>query len=144
MLTGRIVGKLYPRNPKHIRNKLRCNRNRNTSDTSNEMRYGAINLVHVGVELLNQHKRTSDGLVTKRLPFLTVNDSGKVGVSKMTQDALMFQMNASSRKVFYKCLVGIIITETKRERCMIRKGRGTEMKRIPGQSGFTFKCHRHY
>ena len=52
-LTGRIVGKLYPRNPKHICNKLRCDRNRNTSDTSNKMRYGAVNLMHVGVELLN-------------------------------------------------------------------------------------------
>ena len=83
-LTGRIVGKLYPRNPKHIRNKLWCNRNRNTSDPSNKMRYGAVNPVHVGVELLNQHERTNNGLVTKRLIFPTVNDSRKVGVSKMT------------------------------------------------------------
>ena len=94
MLIGRIVGKLYPRNPKHIRNKLRCDRNRNTSDTSNEMRYRAVNPVHVGVELLNQHERTSDRLVTKRLPFPTVNDSGKVGVNKMTQDDSAFRMNA--------------------------------------------------
>ena len=84
MLTGRIVGKLYHRNPKHIRNKLRCDRNRNTSDSSNKMRYGVVNPMHVGVELLNQHERTSDGLVTKRLPFPIVNESGKVGVSKMT------------------------------------------------------------
>ena len=98
------------------------------------MRYGAINHVHVGVELLNQHKRTSDGLVTKRLPFPTVNDSGKVGVSKMTQDDLAFRMNASSRKFFCKCLVGIIVMETEREGCMIRRGRGTRMKRIPGRS----------
>ena len=84
MLTRRIVGKLYPRNPKHIHNKLRCDRNRNTSDTSNEMRYGTVNPVHVGVELLNQHKRTSDRLVIKRLPFPTVNDGGKISVSKMT------------------------------------------------------------
>ena len=90
MLTGRIVGKLYPRNPKHIRNKLRCDKNRNTSDTSNKMRYEAVNPMHVGVELLNQHERTSDGLITKRLPFLTVNDSRKVGVSKMTQDDSAF------------------------------------------------------
>ena len=48
------------------------------------MRYGAVNPVHVGVELLNQHERTSNGLVTKRLIFPTVNDSRKVGVSKMT------------------------------------------------------------
>ena len=51
--TRRIVGKLYPRNPKHIRNKLWCDRNRNTSDTSNKIRYGVVNPVHVGVELLN-------------------------------------------------------------------------------------------
>ena len=131
-LTGRIIGKLYPRNPKHIHNKLRCDRNRNTSNTNNEMRYGTVNPVHVGVELLNQHERTSDGLVTKRLPFPTVNDSGKVGVSKMTQDDSTFQMNASSGKVFRKCLLGIIIMETERERCMIKRGRGTGMKRISG------------
>ena len=101
------------------------------------MRYGTVNRVHVGVKLLNQHERISDGLVTKRLPFPTVNDSGKVGVSKMTQDDL-------SGKVLRKCLVGIIITEQERERCMIRRGRGTEMKRIPSRSGFKFRCHRHY
>ena len=143
-LTGRIVGKLYPRNPKHIRNKLRCDRNRNTLDLSNKMRYKAVNPVHVGVELLNQHERTSDELVTKRLPFPTMNDSGKVGVSKMTQDDLAFRMNPSSRKFFCKCLVGIIITEMEREGCMIRRGKGIGMKRIPGRNGFTFRCHRHY
>ena len=89
-LTRRIVGELYPRNPKHIRNKLRCDRNRNTLDTSNEMRYGTVNPMHVGVELLNQHERTSDGLVKKRFPFPTVNDSGKVGVSEMTQNGSAF------------------------------------------------------
>ena len=90
MLTGRIVGKLYPRNLKHIHNKLWCDRNRNTSDPSNKMRYGAVNPMHVGVELLNQHERTSDILVTKRLSFPTMNDSGKVGASKMTQDDSAF------------------------------------------------------
>ena len=77
---------------------MRCDKNRNTSDLSNKMRYGAVNPVHVGVELLNQHERTNDRLVTKRLLFLIVNDSGKVGVSKMTQDDLAFRMNASSGK----------------------------------------------
>ena len=107
------------------------------------MRYGTINLVHVRVELLNQHERTSDELITKRLPFPTVNDSGKVGVNKMTQDDSAFLMNASSKNVFRKCLMGIIITETEREGCIIRRGRGTGMKRIPGWSGFTLRCHRH-
>ena len=102
-----------------------------------------VNPVHVGVELLNQYERTSDGLVTKKLPFLTVNDNGKVDVSKMTQDDSSFRMSALSGKAFRKCLVGIIITETERERCMIRRGRGTGMKRIPGWSGFTLMCHRH-
>ena len=48
------------------------------------MRYRTVNPVHAGVELLNQHERTSDRFVTKRLPFPTVNDSGKVGARKMT------------------------------------------------------------
>ena len=52
-LTGRIVRELYLRNSKHICNKLQCDRNINTSDTSNEMRYEMVNHVHVGVELLN-------------------------------------------------------------------------------------------
>ena len=102
-----------------------------------------VNPMHVGVELLNQHERTSDGLVTKRLPFPTVNDSGKVGVSKITQNDSAFQMNASLGKVFRKCLVGIIITEMEREGCMIRRERGIGMKRILGRSGFMLKCHRH-
>ena len=111
-----IVGKLYPRNPKHICNKLQSDRNRNTSDTSNEIRYGAVNPMHVGVEHLNQHERTSDGLVTKRLPFSTMNDSGKVDVSKMTQNDSAFRVNALLGKVLRKCFVGIIITKTERER----------------------------
>ena len=38
-LTIRIVRKLYPRDPKHIRNKLRCDRNARTSNASEEKRY---------------------------------------------------------------------------------------------------------
>ena len=38
-LTTRIVRKLYPRNPKHIHNKLRCDRNVRTSNASEEERY---------------------------------------------------------------------------------------------------------
>ena len=38
-LITRIVRKLYPRNPKHIRNKLRCDRNARTSNASKEDRY---------------------------------------------------------------------------------------------------------
>ena len=98
-LIGRIVGKLYPRNPKHIRNKMWCDRNGNTLDMSNKMRYGVVNPVHVGVELQNQHEGTSDGLITKRLPFLNVNDSGKVGVKKNDRSEWMpcrekFSINA--------------------------------------------------
>ena len=48
-LTTRIVRKLYPRDPKHIRNKLRCDRNACTSNASEEKRYWTINLVHIGV-----------------------------------------------------------------------------------------------
>ena len=38
-LITRIVRKLYLRNPKHIRNKLRCDRNAYTSNASKEKRY---------------------------------------------------------------------------------------------------------
>ena len=38
-LTTKIVKKLNPRNPKHIRYKLRCNRNARTSNASKEERY---------------------------------------------------------------------------------------------------------
>ena len=38
-LTTRIVRKLYLRNPKHIRNKLRCDRNAYTSNASKKERY---------------------------------------------------------------------------------------------------------
>ena len=46
-LITRIVRKLYPRNPKHIRNKLRCDRNARTSNASKEERYLMITPVHV-------------------------------------------------------------------------------------------------
>ena len=39
MLTTKIVRKLYPRNSKHIRNKLLCDRNVCTSNASKEKRY---------------------------------------------------------------------------------------------------------
>ena len=38
-LTTRIVMKLYPRNPKHIRNKLRCDKNAYTLNVIKEERY---------------------------------------------------------------------------------------------------------
>ena len=38
-LITRIVRKLYPRNLKHIRNKLRCDRNARTLNASKEKRY---------------------------------------------------------------------------------------------------------
>ena len=39
MLTTRIVRKLYLRDSKHIRNKLRCDKNARTSNASEEKRY---------------------------------------------------------------------------------------------------------
>ena len=114
-LTTRIIRKLYPKNPKHICNKLQCDRNTRTSNTSKEERYWTINPVQVGVKLLNEHKRTSDRDVIEWLPFPTVNKNGKVSVSEVRQYDLAFWMNTSSRKVLQECLVGIIITEPKRE-----------------------------
>ena len=110
-LTTRIVRKLYPRDPKHICNKLRCDRNACTLIASEEKRYWLINPMHVGVELLNQHERTGDRGVTQWLPSPIVNDWRKVSVSKIWQGDLAFRMNASSRKVLRKGLEGIIITE---------------------------------
>ena len=82
-LTTRIVRKLYPRNFKHICNKLRCGRNMHTLNTSKEKRCWTINHVHVGVKLLDKPERTSDQDVTQWLPSPTVNDSGKVDVDKV-------------------------------------------------------------
>ena len=115
-LTTRIVRKLYPRNLKHIRNKLWCDRNAHTSNASKEERYWTINPMHVEVKLLNKHERTSDRDVTQWLPFPTINDSGKVNVGKVRQNDFAFRMNTSSRKVLRECLVGIIVTKPKRHR----------------------------
>ena len=147
-LTTEIVRKLYPRDPKHIRNQLRCDRNVRTSNASEDERYWTINLVHVGVELLDKHERTCDRDVTQWLPFLTVNDRGKVSVDKVRQNDLAFWMNASSREVLWKCLKGIIIKELivrrwRIKRWRIRRWRSIGTKRVPGWSGFTFRCHRH-
>ena len=54
-----------------------------------------------------------------------------VGAGEVRQNDLAFKMNAASRKILRGCLVGIIITEPKRERGKIRRQRGIEMKRVP-------------
>ena len=64
-LTTKVVRELYPRNPKHIRNKLRCDRNVRTSNASEKLRYRMINSMYVGVKLLDKHGRTSDRDVTQ-------------------------------------------------------------------------------
>ena len=142
-LITRIVRKLYPRDSKHIRNKLRCDRNVRTSNVSEEKRYWTINPVHVGVKLLDKYKRTCDRDVIQWLLSLTINDRGKVSVGKVQQNDLAFQMNASSREVLRKCLKGIIITEPDSRRRKISRWRTTETKRVPSRSGFTFGCYRH-
>ena len=76
-------------------------------------------------------------------PISTVNDSGKVGVDEARQNDLEFKMNATSKKVLRECIVGIIITEPKKERSRIRRRRGTGMKRVPGQNELTVRCHNH-
>ena len=142
-LTPRTVKKLYPRDPKHIRNQLRCDRNARTSNASEKERYWMINPMHVGVELLDKHERTCDWDITQWLPSPTVNDRGKGSVDKVRQNDLAFWMNASSREVLRKCLKGIIITEPDVRRWGISRWRSTWTKRVPSRSGFTFRCHRH-
>ena len=83
MLITRIVRKLYPRDPKHICNKLWCDRNARTSNVSEEKRYRTINPMHVGVKLLDKYERTGDWDITKWLPSPIVNDRGKVSVGKV-------------------------------------------------------------
>ena len=53
-LITRIVRKLYPRDSKHIRNKLRCDRNAHISNAREEKRYRTINPMLVGVKLLDK------------------------------------------------------------------------------------------
>ena len=115
-LTTRIVRKLYPRNMKHICNQLWCDRDVRTSDMSEKERYWTIYPVYIGVKLLDQHERTCVRDVTQWLPSPTMYNRGKVSVGKVQQYDLAFWMNALSRKVLRECLVGIIITELKRER----------------------------
>ena len=142
-LTARIVRKLYPRDMNHICNQLRCDKDARTLDVSEKERYWTIYPMHVGVKLLDQHERTCDRDITQWLPSPTVNDRGKVSVGKVWQYDLAFRMNASSIKVLREFLVGIIITEPKRERGRIRRRRGTEMKTVLDRSGFTLRCHKH-
>ena len=54
-------------------------------------------------------------------------------------------MNAASGKVLQKVLTGFIITKPDMRWGRISRGRRRrclEMKRVPGRSGLTFKCHR--
>ena len=142
-LTAKIVRKLYPRDMKHICNQLRCDMDARTSDASEKERYWTIYPMYVEVKLLDQHERICYLDVTQWLPSPTVYDRGKVSVGKVWQYDLAFRMNASFRKVLWECLMGIIITEPKKERGRIKRWRGTGMKKVPGRSGFTLRCHRH-
>ena len=142
-LTTRIIRKLYPRDSKHIRNQLQCDRNARTSNASEKERYWTINLVHVRVKLLAKHERTCDWDITQWLLSLTVNDRGKVSVDKLRQNDLVFRMNTLSREVLWKCLKGIIITEPNIRRWRISRWRSTRTKRVLGRSGFTFRYHKH-
>ena len=81
-ITSGVVRMLYPRNMKHIRNKLWCDNNARTSNASMKERYWRINSMHVGVKLLDQHGRTSDWDVTQWLPTPTVIDSGRSVLEK--------------------------------------------------------------
>ena len=47
-----------------------------TSNRSDETRYGIIKYMHIGVKLLYDHGRTTDWDLTKRLSNSIVNDSG--------------------------------------------------------------------
>ena len=142
-LTARIVRKLYPRDTKHIRNQLLCDRDTCTSNASEKERYWMIYPVHVGVKLLDKNKRTCDRDVTQWLLFPTVNDRGKASVGKVRQNNLAFRMNASSREILRKCLKGIIITELDSRRRRISRWRSIGTKRVPGWSGFTLRCQKH-
>ena len=102
-----------------------------------------INLVHVGVKILNEHERSGDRDITQWLPSPTMNDKGKVGVGKVRQNDLAFRMNALSREVLRKCLTGIIIMESNIRRWRIKRRRSTKTKMVPSWSEFTFRCHRH-
>ena len=63
-LTFGVVKMFYPRNTKHILNKLQCDNNAHTSNASIKKRYRRIESMHVGVKLLDHHRRTSDRDVT--------------------------------------------------------------------------------
>ena len=142
-LTVRIVRKFYPRDMKHIRNQLQCDRDACTSNASEKERYWTINLMHVGVKLLDKHERTCDWDVTQWLLSPTVNYRRKVSIDKVRQNDFAFRMNALSREVLRKFLKGIIIMEPDSRRRRISRWRSTGMKRVPSWSGFTLRCHRH-
>ena len=57
MLTTMLVRMLYPRDTEHIEYQLRCDNNARTLNTSMKARYKRIKSMHVGVKLLDQHRR---------------------------------------------------------------------------------------
>ena len=65
MLIIRVVSMHYPRDVLHLKDNLWSNYNAHTSNAREEMRYRIIDLVHIGVKLLNDHEGTNDQDVTK-------------------------------------------------------------------------------
>ena len=87
------------------------------------MRYKVLESMHIGVELLYNHGGTSGQDVTNGLPTLTVNDSGKVSIEKIRKDDLVFQMNATLRKVLREVRMGLLIIEPNVRGDRINRGR---------------------
>ena len=129
-LTTRIVRKLYPRDPKHIRNQLRCDKNARTSNASEKERYWTINPMHVGVKLLDKHDRTCDRTshsVSHPLLWMTEGRSISAKSNKMTwRSKWMPRLEKFSKNA--------LKASSSRNRTL--EGEGSEDEEAPERRGF--------
>ena len=132
-LTFGVVRMLYPRNIEHIGYQLRCDNNARTLNAYE--REALKNWVHAC------WSKTPGSARKDMWPGRhTVTPNPDCEWHRVGQ----YQRNPPKwLSVLREVLSGILITEPNRRGSKIRQRRCPEMKRVPGRSWLTFRCHRH-
>ena len=82
-----------------------------TKVRDNKLRHIGINVMYVGVKLLNKHDGTPHGFLKQRFPISSPNDFGERNVGKIRQNDLAFWMNAMGLEVLKEVCIGLLITK---------------------------------
>ena len=82
-LTAKVVRMCYPRDMQYLGYKIQSNYNMCTSECRNKLRHKGIDVVYVGVELLNKHNGTTHEFLIEKFSSLSSNDIGQHNVGEI-------------------------------------------------------------